>query len=97
MVKEANVFLLAGYDGQYKKRTGEKHDGCATFWRMSKLELHDYRCVEYNVAPNSSLDRDNVGKCKAACHARSGLSAAYSWFGYEISSGYGYGYGYGRK
>uniref|UniRef100_A0A914WA32 Endonuclease/exonuclease/phosphatase domain-containing protein n=1 Tax=Plectus sambesii TaxID=2011161 RepID=A0A914WA32_9BILA len=50
-----------GYEGCFKKRTGEKVDGCATFWRTSKFQMQDYRWIEYNVAPNSTLDRDNVG------------------------------------
>lgn len=44
------------------KRTGEKPDGCATFWRKSQFEIVDELPVTYFVSPGSMLDRDNVGQ-----------------------------------
>ena len=45
----------------YKKRTGDKPDGCAIFYKASKLDLDKASAVEY-VKPGCSLmDRDNVG------------------------------------
>ncbi|XP_045168084.2 protein angel homolog 2-like isoform X2 [Mercenaria mercenaria] len=51
-----------GYDGVYMKRTGDKLDGCATFFKK-----HKFTCVQVVKVPycHSSggivLDRDNVG------------------------------------
>ena len=51
-----------GYDGIYKKRTGDKQDGCAIFYKSEKFTLVDQTDVEYRQpsAP-SCLDRDNIG------------------------------------
>ncbi|XP_078590564.1 protein angel homolog 2-like isoform X2 [Branchiostoma floridae x Branchiostoma japonicum] len=49
-----------GYEGLYKKRTGDKPDGCATFYRTSKFILVKHRLVEYFRPGTDVLDRDNV-------------------------------------
>src|SRR3569832_822859 len=49
-----------GFDCAYKKRTGSKPDGCATFWRKSMFSCEFIDDVEYQV-PKTFLDRDNVG------------------------------------
>ena len=51
-----------GYEGLYKKRTGDKQDGCAIFYKPEKFVLIDQTDVEYRQpsAP-SCLDRDNIG------------------------------------
>ncbi|XP_066281606.1 protein angel homolog 2-like [Branchiostoma lanceolatum] len=49
-----------GYEGLYKKRTGDKPDGCATFYRTSKFSLVKHRLVEYYRPGTDVLDRDNV-------------------------------------
>ena len=55
------LFLLhVGYDGLYKKRTGDKEDGCATFWKDSKFKLEKGLPVEYFKPGIHVLDRDNV-------------------------------------
>lgn len=50
-----------GYRGIYKKRTGEKPDGCAIFYDTSMFELVDNRPVEYFYPGVEVLSRDNVG------------------------------------
>ena len=51
-----------GYDGLYKKRTGDKQDGCAIFFKRDKLNLVSHTDVEYRQPLASyGLDRDNVG------------------------------------
>ncbi|CDW60769.1 protein angel 2 [Trichuris trichiura] len=48
------------YKGVYKKRTGDKNDGCAVFWNRRKFSLVDSVAVEYFI-PNTYVDRDNIG------------------------------------
>jgi protein angel len=57
-----HVFLLvsAGFKGVYKKRTGNKLDGCATFYRASRLQMVECSLVEYFRNGVACLDRDNV-------------------------------------
>ena len=51
-----------GYDGLYKKRTGDKCDGCAIFFKKEKFSLVESCSVEY-LQPKAKkvLDRDNIG------------------------------------
>lgn len=50
-----------GYDSLFKKRTNEKQDGCATFWKKSVFRMMDHKLIEFNrVSDDSSLDRDNI-------------------------------------
>ena len=51
-----------GYDGIYKKRTGDKQDGCAIFYKHDKFVLIDQTDVEYQQPlATSCLNRDNIG------------------------------------
>jgi len=50
-----------GFTGIYKKRTGDKTDGCAIFYRTSKFNLMDTISVEYCKPDVKLLDRDNIG------------------------------------
>ncbi|XP_014667827.1 PREDICTED: protein angel homolog 2-like [Priapulus caudatus] len=49
-----------GYSGAYKQRTGDKCDGCATFYRTDVFQLEARRDVEYLRVGATLLDRDNV-------------------------------------
>lgn len=50
-----------GYRGIYKKRTGDKPDGCAIFYDTSLFELVDNWPVEYFHPGVEVLSRDNIG------------------------------------
>lgn len=50
-----------GFTGVFKKRTGDKPDGCAIFFRDSKFELKNSISVEYCKPDVELLDRDNIG------------------------------------
>ena len=54
-----SIFL--GYKGVYLKRTGDKLDGCATFYRNDKFTLVESVPVPYYKSHCNLLDRDNVG------------------------------------
>ncbi|KAG0331635.1 Protein angel 1 [Podila horticola] len=48
-----------GYTGFYQRRTGDRNDGCALFYRNQKVTAVLIRGVEYNQ--NQFIGRDNVG------------------------------------
>ncbi|XP_077442894.1 protein angel homolog 2 [Stigmatopora argus] len=50
-----------GYDCVYKKRTGQKVDGCAVAFKTSRLCLLSSNPVEFFRAGDALLDRHNVG------------------------------------
>lgn len=50
-----------GYDSVYKKRTGDKNDGCAIFFKRDVFELEKWAPVEYNKPGVPVLNRDNIG------------------------------------
>ena len=50
-----------GYQGIYKKRTGDKKDGCAIFFKPENLTLVDKTDIEYKQTEKGCLDRDNIG------------------------------------
>ncbi|XP_022107510.1 protein angel homolog 2-like [Acanthaster planci] len=50
-----------GYASLYQKRTGDKHDGCAIFYKRDKFELEDCKKVRFYRSNIKLLDRDNVG------------------------------------
>ncbi|XP_071962266.1 uncharacterized protein [Antedon mediterranea] len=50
-----------GFSCVFKKRTGDKQDGCAIFFRDNCFELLSCRSVEYYHPNVRILDRDNVG------------------------------------
>ncbi|XP_040564402.1 protein angel homolog 2 isoform X2 [Lepeophtheirus salmonis] len=47
------------YEGSFKKRTGNKSDGVALFYKPSRLKLQDIISLEFNQN-RVGLDRDNV-------------------------------------
>ncbi|XP_046341861.2 protein angel homolog 2-like [Haliotis rufescens] len=47
-----------GYRGVYMKRTGDKCDGCATFYKQDRFSLGNTTPVEY--CRGGLLDRDNI-------------------------------------
>ncbi|CAD5121363.1 DgyrCDS9886 [Dimorphilus gyrociliatus] len=50
-----------GYDSLFKKRTNDKQDGCATFWRRSLFRMINHKLIEFNrVSDDSVMDRDNI-------------------------------------
>uniref|UniRef100_T1J976 Endonuclease/exonuclease/phosphatase domain-containing protein n=1 Tax=Strigamia maritima TaxID=126957 RepID=T1J976_STRMM len=49
-----------GYDGIYKKRTGDKYDGCAIFYKESAFSLDTWQAIEFKKPHVTLLDRDNV-------------------------------------
>ncbi|KAF9372015.1 Protein angel 1 [Podila verticillata] len=52
-------FRSWGYTGFYQRRTGDRNDGCALFYRSQKVKAVLIRGVEYNW--NTFIGRDNVG------------------------------------
>ena len=46
--------------GFYKKRTGDKNDGCAIFYKKDRFLLEDCTQVEYHQPFTQSLNRDNI-------------------------------------
>ena len=53
-------FSLLGYTGVFKKRTGDKPDGCATFFKQSKFSMVASRLISFNKEGIPLMDRDNV-------------------------------------
>lgn len=49
-----------GYSGVYKKRTGDKTDGCATFYKESRFTLVKSKLVSFRKPQVKLMDRDNV-------------------------------------
>ncbi|XP_064420984.1 protein angel homolog 1 isoform X2 [Latimeria chalumnae] len=52
---------MMGYECLYKKRTGNKPDGCATCFKRAKFSLMHASPVEYSRPGMELLNRDNVG------------------------------------
>lgn len=52
---------FVGYEGVYKKRTNDKVDGCATFYKREKFVCEKVVPVEYYCPDIGLLDRDNIG------------------------------------
>nr|XP_057921376.1 protein angel homolog 2 isoform X2 [Doryrhamphus excisus] len=50
-----------GYHCEYKKRTGQKPDGCAIVFKTSRLSLLSSNPIEFFRRGDALLDRDNVG------------------------------------
>ena len=66
--------LLPGYNGEYKKRLGDKKDGCATFYNRNKLSMD--KCVHVSYEKKDTvMDRDNVGLITKLSTIPSGTSA----------------------
>ena len=51
--------FCTGYASIYKKRTGDKTDGCATFYKMCRFHEITHTTLEYQRR-TGCLDRDNV-------------------------------------
>ncbi|XP_039275510.1 protein angel homolog 2 isoform X2 [Nilaparvata lugens] len=56
-----NELEKCGYKGIHKKRTGDKNDGCAIYFKTARFTLIDYTTVEFQQPEASVLDRDNIG------------------------------------
>lgn len=54
-------FLISGYQGIYKKRTGIRVDGCAIYYKLNTINLVEYTEVEFFQPLVELLNRDNVG------------------------------------
>lgn len=67
-----------GYVSFYKKRTGVMYDGCAVFVRRTKFDVVSYRVVEYFVAANSSMDRDQIGQILRLRCKKTGQELVYA-------------------
>ncbi|XP_070573274.1 protein angel homolog 1-like [Ptychodera flava] len=55
------AFTRAGYDGVFKKRPGDKQDGCVILYKNSVFRLIKHKLVEYYKPGVFPLHRDNVG------------------------------------
>jgi len=51
---------ILGYRGVFKKRTGDKPDGCAIFWNRDRFSLIGKLAVDLRQPHVPLLDRDNV-------------------------------------
>ncbi|KAG1655537.1 Protein angel 2 [Nymphon striatum] len=51
---------LLGYCGLYKKRTGDKSDGCALFYAKAAFNLLQVVNIEFRKSHVQLMDRDNV-------------------------------------
>lgn len=56
-----NVFDSNGFGSIFKKKTGNKSDGCAILWRKAKFNLLNHHEVEFKAKGCEYLNRDNVG------------------------------------
>ncbi|KAI1313904.1 Protein angel 2 [Mortierella claussenii] len=54
-----NKFEKWGYEGVFKKRNGQKQDGCALFFRTERVRKVQVQTVDYQ--DNAYINRDNVG------------------------------------
>ena len=52
--------VFPGYTGIYQKRTGDKNDGCAIFYKVDKLVQDKTRRVSFYMPNIQLMDRDNV-------------------------------------
>nr|CAH7725980.1 unnamed protein product [Callosobruchus chinensis] len=50
-----------GYQGVYKKRTGQRTDGCAIYYKTDNVALLEHITVEFYHKNVPILNRDNVG------------------------------------
>lgn len=53
------MFIL-GYTGIYKKRSGTKTDGCATFFKEDVFSLERYRVIDFFKEDIPLMDKNNV-------------------------------------
>jgi len=52
--------FISGYEGHYIKRTGDKLDGCATFYKTAKFSLLEAIPLPYQQSNTDILKRENV-------------------------------------
>lgn len=50
-----------GYFGIFKQRSGDKPDGCATFFNDVRFHCRAIRPLEYRIPQHALMDRDNIG------------------------------------
>ena len=53
-------YVCAGYDGIYKKRSGDKRDGCATFFKLNRFSFHSCELLDFCHPDIPLMDRNNV-------------------------------------
>ena len=53
-------FYLLGYNGTFKKRSGNKVDGCATFFKRNKFSVDGVHLIDYYRQNVQQMDRFNV-------------------------------------
>ncbi|XP_023310240.1 protein angel homolog 2 [Anoplophora glabripennis] len=56
-----SILETIGYSSIYKRRTGEKTDGCAIYYKTDLIQLVEHTSVEYFQPDISVLNRDNIG------------------------------------
>jgi hypothetical protein len=56
-----SIFSFTGYKGVFKKRTKDKPDGCAIFWKNELFSFQGKLGIDYYQPHVPLLDRDNVG------------------------------------
>lgn len=49
-----------GYTGTFTKRTGDKKDGCAIYFKAQMFELVERESVFFKEHPDPLMDRDNI-------------------------------------
>ncbi|KAG0054621.1 hypothetical protein BGZ83_010749, partial [Gryganskiella cystojenkinii] len=59
LLRELAAFKSRGYTGFYKRRNGDKPDGCAMFYRDSRVKAIVIEAVDYLT--NEFITQDNVG------------------------------------
>ncbi|XP_057651076.1 protein angel homolog 2 isoform X1 [Diorhabda carinulata] len=50
-----------GFTGIFKKKTGDRTDGCALYYKTDKLQMVEHKLVNFFQPTVSLLDRHNVG------------------------------------
>lgn len=55
------IATISGFRGVYKRKTGDKEDGCAIFYHTSKFLLIDKLEVDCFQPHCPLLNRDNIG------------------------------------
>ena len=59
--------VFIGYEGVYQKRSGDKQDGCAVFYKRNKFILEEHSLVSYYREDVPVLNRDNVAIVMVLC------------------------------
>lgn len=54
-------FEQIGYFGIFKKKTGQRYDGCAIYFKRSRFEIKNHISVEFYQPELPILNRDNIG------------------------------------